>query len=85
VTQPFDPEEPEEQPVIEEIEQEEAQAGTIIEQPAALPASPDPQAQIDDSAPWFGYIGMGIALVAMLLGLAGVVAAVLLFIGWTQG
>lgn len=35
-------------------------------------------------APWFGYIGLGIALVSLLIGIAGVVFAVFWFIGWTR-
>jgi hypothetical protein len=86
VTQTFDPEEPDEQPVIEEIDEETAEAGTIIQQPAPRQPAPDllPQTQTDTSTPWFGYIGIGIALVAMVLGLVGVVAGVVLFISWTQ-
>lgn len=37
-----------------------------------------------EGAPWFGYIGLGIALVSMLLGVAAVVFAVFWFIGWTR-
>lgn len=37
-----------------------------------------------EGTPWFGYIGVGIALVSMLLGIAAVVFAVFWFIGWTR-
>lgn len=36
--------------------------------------------QATEPAPWFGFIGLGIALVAMLLGIAGVVWAVWYFL-----
>ena len=36
------------------------------------------------SNPWFGYIGLGIILVSMVVGLIGVVLAVFFFIRWTQ-
>jgi hypothetical protein len=35
-----------------------------------------------ESPSWFGYIGVGIALASMLLGIAGIVLAVRYFIGW---
>ena len=38
-----------------------------------------------NSNPWFGYIGLGIAMVSMVIGLAGIVAAVFFFFRWTQG
>ena len=56
-------------------------SGRLDYQSPAPPTEPS----ADTSAPWFGYIGLGIAIVAMLLGLASVVVAVLVFIGWTQG
>jgi hypothetical protein len=41
-------------------------------------ASHKPQAA--EPAPWFGFIGLGIALVAMLLGIGGMVWAVWYFL-----
>jgi len=48
--------------------------------PASQPAPPR-----EESAPWFGYIGMGIAIAAMLIGFAGMVLFILYFLGWSQG
>ena len=52
--------------------------GAVTSGPAA------PQNSPAASAPWFGYIGLGITLVAMAVGLAAVVIAVLYFLhgGW---
>jgi len=36
-----------------------------------------------ERAPWFGYIGVGIALAAMLLGIAGMAMAVMYLWRWT--
>ena len=75
------------QPV--EPEDEEIIDATIVEAADAEPldyrtAAPASEDQRDNTSPWFGYIGIGIALVAMLLGMAGVIAVVVYFIGWTQ-
>lgn len=45
-----------------------------------------PVGEETDSAsnPWFGYIGLGIIIVSMVVGLVGVVVAVFFFIRWTQ-
>ena len=56
-------------PEVEPIEYESA--------PVDVPAA-------DASASWFGYIGAGIVIFSMIIGLVGVVVAVLLFIRWTQ-
>lgn len=37
-----------------------------------------------DAPSWFGYIGLGIALASLLIGVAGMVLAVFWFIGWTR-
>jgi hypothetical protein len=58
--------------------------------PAEITGSQPPEHQTPPSqrapegAPWFGYIGLGIALVSMLLGIAAIVFAVFWFIGWTR-
>lgn len=39
---------------------------------------------LSDGPSWFGFIGLGIALVSLLIGIAGVVVAVIWFIGWTH-
>lgn len=44
------------------------------------PDAEDPD--IAAPAPLFGYIGVGIAMVAMLLGVAGMIIGVVWFIGW---
>lgn len=49
------------------------------------PAAEPPDAPRDEPAPWFGYIGMGIAITAMLVGFAGMVLFILYFLGWSQG
>jgi hypothetical protein len=82
VTQPLEPEDEE---IIDATIVEAADADTIEYQSAAPFAPADGEGDRDNTSPWFGYIGLGIALVAMLIGLAGVVAAIFLFIGWTQG
>ena len=46
--------------------------------PAAGPAGRE------DATPWFGYIGIGIAIAAMLVGFIGMVLFILYFIGWSQ-
>ena len=80
MTQPIEPEDEE---IIDATVVEAADAETIDYQSPAAPAESD--AKRDNTSPWFGYIGIGIALVAMVIGLIGVVAAVIYFIGWTQG
>ena len=50
-----------------------------LEYQAPAPDRPAPQA-----TPWFGYIGLGIALVSMLLGIAAVIFAIFWFVGWTR-
>ncbi|HSZ54832.1 MAG TPA: hypothetical protein VK797_04180 [Tepidisphaeraceae bacterium] len=82
MTQPVEPE-PEDEEIIDATIVEASDAETLeFQSPAAPAESADPR---DTSSPWFGYIGIGIALVAMLIGLAGVVVAIFVFIGWTQG
>jgi len=44
-------------------------------QPSPLPGEP---------APWFGYIGFGIVIAAMLLGFAGMVLGALWFVRWAS-
>ena len=39
-----------------------------------------PKSEPGDSTPFFGYIGLGIAVAAMLVGLAGMVLFVLYFL-----
>jgi hypothetical protein len=47
--------------------------------------SPLPQASAPPDPPtWFGYIGLGIAIFSLLIGVAGMVFAVIWFIGWTR-
>jgi hypothetical protein len=84
VTQPV---EDEDEPVMDDPITDEPIMGEIVENPPAFAPQPEISSQrpVDNSSPWFGYIGVGIALVAMLIGLAGVVAAVIYFISWTQG
>ena len=43
------------------------------------PEASDPQAA--EPAPWFGYIGLGIAVAAMLLGFLGMIMAVIWLVG----
>lgn len=80
MTQPIQPEDDE---IIDATIVEAADADTLEYRSPPAPAESD--ARHDNSAPWFGYIGFGIALIAMLIGLVGVVAAVFYFISWTQG
>ena len=79
MTQPI---EPEDQEIIDATIVEAADAETIEYRSPASP--PESDAKRDSNSPWFGFIGLGIALVAMLIGLIGVVAGVIYFIGWTQ-
>lgn len=47
--------------------------------------SPGPHSSVpSDSPTWFGYIGLGIALFSLLIGVAGIVFAIVWFIGWTR-
>ena len=55
----------------------QAPPAEVIEAAAALSRPREP-------APWFGYIGLAIAVVSMLIGLAGLVVGVIYFIGWTR-
>jgi hypothetical protein len=83
VTQPV---EDQNEPVMDDPIMDEPIMGEIVEDPPAfVPPETSSQRPLDNSSPWFGYIGIGIALVSMLLGLVGVVAAVIYFISWTQG
>jgi len=48
--------------------------------------TPDPKSSpAAGPAPLFGYIGVGIAIAAMLVGLAGMIFGVIWFIGWMNG
>ena len=64
---------------------ETAPPEVIAESVPPQPQAPPPQTSAPSGpAPWFGYIGFGIAIVSMFIGIAGMVYAIIWFIGWTR-
>ena len=45
----------------------------------------EPDATGAEAVSWFGYIGIGIALAAMLLGIVGMVVAAVYLVNWLRG
>jgi hypothetical protein len=52
--------------------------------PANCPTGDVLHPEWGEAPSWFGYIGVGIAMVAMLLGIAGMVFAVMYLVKWAQ-
>jgi hypothetical protein len=59
-------------------------AGTVPVElnPANCPTGDVLHPEWGESPSWFGYIGVGIAVVAMLLGVAAMVGSVMYFVKW---
>lgn len=54
-------------------------------QPPLEYRSPAPQSSApSDSPTWFGYIGLAIAMFSLLIGVLGMIFAIVWFIGWTR-
>lgn len=53
-------------------------------QPLEYRSPPQQASAPSDSPTWFGYIGLGIAMFSLLLGVLGMIFAILWFIRWTR-
>jgi hypothetical protein len=64
------------------LDQQEGVPMAVELSPANCPTGDVLHPEWGEPPSWFGYIGVGIALVAMLIGIAGMVLGVMYVVAW---